>query len=95
VYKKIKPYIAITHKNGKKGHIKLPTSPSKALPARCHCPHTSYINGKIYMCGNAYSTGKRVGVSVPVCSIYDDWLEYFKTVDMFNQEVCKYCHANY
>lgn len=81
-------------------HKPLPKSPiDGTLPAACHCDRPCVIGNSVYPCGNFYEHITRLGKNIEdykdyFCSLDDDWVEFFRGVDKFNMDICRYCLAN-
>lgn len=81
--------------NNQKNHRTLPSAPIYKIPAKCMCPRITYIEGRMYPCGNAYALSKRYGIAVPTCSVAENWEEFFQSFNKFEMDICKYCHSNF
>lgn len=77
----------------------LPTKPHPGTrPADCHCPRFSIIGRDVYPCGNFFNHVTRLGqdprTRPETCSIDEDWIAHFRTVDRFNMDICEICLGN-
>lgn len=82
-------------------HKPLPTEPVEGtLPARCTCDRPSVIGNNVYPCGNFFEHVTRLGKNLDdyrqyFCTLDDDWIGFYRKVDRFNMDVCKYCLSNW
>ena len=81
-------------------HKPLPTEAHDGvLPAACHCDRPSVMGENVYPCGNFYEHITRLGRNIADYGAYfttldDDWISFFRGVDKFNMDICRYCLAN-
>jgi organic radical activating enzyme len=69
------------------------------VPPDCHCNHLCVIENNVYPCGNFYTHIRRLGKNLEeyrkfFCTLDDDWIGFFRTVNRFTMDICQLCLAN-